>query len=383
MNPATVSWDSRKRQMRSLARVPAPARRARRLSTTAALVVATTTLTLAASTLPAQESFPADPGMRDAARALLSSSEGERRHWALSGFEDDERFNWAYTPVPRQGFPLREMTDQEREITWNLVSSGLGERGLQQARDVIRLEEVLYERSDNSDFRDPDMYLITVFGAPGSLGRWGWRFEGHHLSVNFTLLDGQVIGTTPAFFGGNPGYVGEGLHAGLRPFAQEEDGARLLLQNLDPAAQRTAVFSPTAPGDILTTNSKVAERPAALGVRYEQLPEPQQRALWELLELYAARLEPSLAEAELAEIRAHGIDELRFAWAGGLNAGEPHYYRIHGPTFVVEYDNTQNDANHVHTVWRNFERDFGRDPLRQHLATAHDAGAHGHSHSPR
>ncbi len=364
-------------------RAPTPASRAQRRSATAALVVATVTIALAASTAPAQESLPPEPGMRDAARALLNSSEGERRHWALTGFEDEERFNWAYTPVPRSGFPLREMTDEEREITWNLVASGLGERGLEQARDVIRLEEVLYERSEQSDFRDPDQYLISIFGAPGSLGRWGWRFEGHHLSVNFTLLDGRVVGTTPAFFGGNPAYVGEGLHSGLRPFAQEEDRARLLLQNLDPAARRTAVFSPTAPDDILTSNSEVAARPTAAGIRYAQLPEPQQQALWELLELYASRLEPSLAEGELTEIRAHGLDELRFAWAGGVEAGEPHYYRIHGPTFVVEYDNTQNDANHVHTVWRNFDRDFGRDPLREHLAAAHAAGTQGLLHTPR
>ena len=364
-------------------RASAPTGRHQRRSTTAALAVATFTLTLAASTVAAQESFAPDPGMRHAARALLNSSEGERRHWGLTGFEDEERLNWAYTPVPRSGFPLREMTDEERELTWNLVASGLGKRGLQQARDAIRLEEVLYERSEQSDFRDPDQYLISIFGAPGSLGRWGWRFEGHHLSVNFTLLDGRVVGTTPAFFGGNPAYVGEGLHSGLRPFAQEEDRARLLLQNLDPAARRTAVFSPTAPDDILTSNSKVAVRPTVAGIRYAQLRESQQQALWELLELYAARLEPSLAQSELAEIRAHGLDELRFAWAGGLEAGEPHYYRIHGPTFVVEYDNTQNDANHVHTVWRNFERDFGRDPLRKHLAAAHAAGTQDLFHMPQ
>ncbi|HJO05334.1 MAG TPA: DUF3500 domain-containing protein [Acidobacteriota bacterium] len=273
--------------------------------------------------------------------------------------------------MPRQGFPLREMTEAEREITWDLVASGLGERRLRQARDVIKLEEVLYERSEQSDFRDPDQYLISVFGAPGSLGRWGWRFEGHHLSLNFTLLDGRVVGTTPAFFGGNPAYVGEGLHSGLRPFAEEEDRARLLLHNLGPAERRTAVFTDTAPDDILTSNSQVATRPTATGIRYGQLAESQQQALWGLLELYAARLEDSLAESELAEIRARGLDELRFAWAGGLEAGEPHYYRIQGPTFVVEYDNTQNDANHVHTAWRNFERDFGRDPLREHLAAAH------------
>ncbi len=321
----------------------------------------------------AQESFPADPGMRDAARGLLGASEGDRRGWGITGFQDEERFNWAYTPVPRQGFPLRQMNEAEREFTWKLVAAGLGERGLQQAQDIIRLEEVLYERSEQSDFRDPENYLISVFGGPGSLGTWGWRFEGHHLSINFTLLDGRVIGTTPAFFGGNPGYVGEGLHSGLRPFAEEEDRARLFLQNLDAAQRRTAVFSDSAPDDVLTSNDQVAARPTSAGVRHDQLTQPQQEALWSLLELYATRLEASLAASELAEIRAGGLDELRFAWAGGAEAGEPHYYRIQGPTFVVEYDNTQNDANHVHSVWRNFDRDFGRDPLREHLAAEHQA----------
>lgn len=315
--------------------------------------------------------------MQDAGRALLDAVTA-RGMGVQAAADDAERLNWNYTPVPRRGLPLLAAEDDAlRERMWALVDTGLGERGSRQAREIVALEEVLYARSDEDDRRNPGRYFLTLFGVPGSRGRWGWRFEGHHLSLNFSLRDGSVVGTTPAFFGGSPARVDEGPHAGLRPFAAEEDDARAFVQSLSPEQRRRAVLAQTAPRDILTGNDVPAARPALLGVAYTDLDDERRRALLALLSLYASRLSADLAAEEMAAIEAAGIETLRFAWAGSLEPGQPHYYRIQGPGFIIEYDNAESDAGHVHTVWRNFERDFGNDPLRAHLATAHGPGRTG------
>lgn len=330
--------------------------------------------------LPAHGQDEPRPGaaMQAAARELLDMPLPPEVSNFQGAWDDPERLDWAYVPVSRTGLPLLFLDEQGREKVWGLVSTGLGERGMGQARDIVSLESILYERSGRDDRRDPGRYFVTIFGVPGRFGNWGWRFEGHHLSLNFTLRDGKVLSTTPAFFGGNPAHVQEGEHTGLRPFAAEEDRARELVRSLPEPLRRQAIYSAEAPADILTSDDVPAARPPLLGVRVGDLG-PEARADMEtLLALYAARLDPELAAAELARIEADGMGELRLAWAGSLEPGQPHYYRIQGPSFVIEYDNTQDGANHVHTVWRDFERDFGNDPLRAHLADHH--GPDGHSH---
>lgn len=309
--------------------------------------------------------------MQDAGRALLDVA-GDHLADLQTAADSRERLVWDYGLVPRRGLPLLAVRDDAvREAVWGLVDTGLGERGRRQARQVLTLAEIASARDDRDDMDDPGRYFLTVFGVPGRLGRWSWRFEGHHLSLSFALLDGTVVGTTPAFFGAGPARVDDGPHAGLRPFAAEEDDARALVRGLSAELQRRAVLSSDPPADILTGADVPAARPPLLGVSYRDLDAGDREAVVALLSLYASRLMPELAAAEMAAIEAAGMERVHFAWAGSLEPGQPCYYRIQGPTFVVEYDYVQEDTDHVHTVWRNFERDFGNAPLRAHPAAGH------------
>ena len=288
-------------------------------------------------------------------------------------FDGDERLAWFYTPVDRTGFPLGEMDEaQERELR-KLLDAGLGSAGTSKVFDIIALEEVLFALSGGRAMRDPGNYFLSTFGVPSTEGAWGWRFEGHHVSVNFTISDGKVIAGTPAFFGGNPATVGEDYpeRAGFSPFTAEEDLGRRLVQAFTPDQRSVVVIAADAPSDILTTNSAHAEMGAPEGIALGDMTDEQEAMVMELLGVYTQRMNNELADFQMAKIRQAGMERVHFAWAGGLEPGEPHYYRIHGPTFVVEYDNTQNNANHVHSAWRDFADDFGHDPLRAHLARDH------------
>lgn len=312
--------------------------------------------------------------MLDTARALLEMPSAA--HALRGDFGDHERQRWNYTPVERFGLSLGEADGATAARIWQMVDAGLGERGRRQAREILELEAELHERSGGRPMRDPGRYYLGIFGRPPLDGPWGWSFEGHHLSLNFTLDQGRVIGTTPAFFGGNPAHVQEGARAGLRPFADEEENARALLLGLPAELRARAHIADSSPGNILTANDIVALRPPRDGVRYGEMSVEARAGLRELLGLYASRLAPELAESEMAAIEEAGWDEILFAWAGGLEPGVPHYYRILGPTFLIEYDASQDDGDHVHSVWRNFARDFGPDPLRAHLERDHGLRVH-------
>lgn len=301
--------------------------------------------------------------MQDAARALLDAASD---HLAdlQTGSDNPERRHWGYAPTPRKGLPLFAVSDEVRQRIWELVDVGLGERGRRQAREILALEELLFRRSGDDDRLDPRRYFVTLFGVPGRFGEWGWRFEGHHLSLNFRIRDGRVVGFTPAFFGGQPARAAEEDRDAPEPFAAEEDDARALVASLPESLRRLAVISSSPPDDILTGNDVPVARPPLLGVSHDQLPEEARERLAGLLQLYASRFAPELATAEMSAIDAAGLAGVHIAWAGSLEPGAPCYYRIQGPTFVIEYSATGDDASHVHTVWRNFTADFGGDPTR-------------------
>ena len=202
------------------------------------------------------------------------------------------------------------------------------------------------------------------------MAAWGWRFEGHHLSLNFTLAGDRLVVDTPSFLGANPATVASGARAGLRVLAAEEDMARALLGMLDEAQRRTAVFDTRTYGDIVTTNAADVDPLQPVGIAASQLSDGQREQLMRLVEVYASTFEPALAQARLARVRAGDIGAIRFGWAGATEPGKPHYYRIQGPQFLIEYDASQNGGNHIHTVWRDFAGDFGRDLLRQHYRAA-------------
>ncbi len=345
------------------------------IATAAVFVMAQAT----AAPTPAPEPQAAPP-KRPSANAMLNAWQSVAGKLGPEGmnrmgfaFDGDERLAWFYTPVDRTGLPLGEMDEgQQRELR-KLLDAGLSSAGTSKVFDIIALEEVLFALSGGRAMRDPGLYFLSTFGVPSTEGPWGWRFEGHHTSVNFTIIDGEIVAGTPAFFGGNPATVGDDYpeRAGFSPFAAEEDLGRRLVQAFVPDQQSVVVIDAEAPADVLTGNSPRAEMGAPQGVALGDMTDEQEAMFMELLDVYTARMNSALADYQMAKIRAAGMERVHFAWAGGLQKGEPHYYRIHGPTFVIEYDNTQNDANHVHSVWRDFDDDFGHDPLRAHLARDH------------
>lgn len=316
-----------------------------------------------------------DP-MAEAAAGFVAALRLDLRERAVLGFDDPNRLDWHYIPRGRRGVSFKEMNDAERVAAHALLRAGLSGRGNLKTMQIMEMESVLRGVEEaqglNAGHRDPALYFVTVFGEPEGGGAWGWRFEGHHVSLNFSSATGEVA-VTPAFLGSNPGEVRSGAKAGLRVLAAEEDLARELLGSLDQAQRAEAVIETSVPGDILLAPGEGAERLGeARGLEYAQMTGAQQGLVEALLEEWTGNLERRLGEAQLARIRGAGPGEIRFVWIGSDEPGRPHYYRLRGPTFVIEYDNTQNDANHIHTVWRDLERDFGADLLRDHLHEDHD-----------
>ena len=308
--------------------------------------------------------------MIDRARHFLVSLDPDQRDQATFAFGDDERLNWHFIPRDREGLPYGEFTPPQRRLADRLLGTALSHEGISKALGIMYLEQILYER-EGRDIRDSDRYYFTVFDEPSSSGAWGWRVEGHHLSLNLTLNDGEVVATSPAFMGSNPAIAGEGKHEGLEVLAAEQTVARELLALFDGQARDKVIFDAEAPPDILTGHDRVAEAGEPLGVATRDMTDEQADKVVELLHIYTGRLRLDLAKDEFEKVEAAGLENIHFAWAGSAEPGDPHYYRIHGPTFLIEYDNTQNDANHIHTVWRDLEGDFGRDLLGEHYTNSH------------
>lgn len=310
--------------------------------------------------------------MATAARTWLQSLDGPQRERAVFPVNDDERENWHYVPIARQGIRLGDMNDTQRELAGKLLAAGLSQRGQLQVEAIIALENVLFA-VEGTARRNAQLYYFTVFGTPTASGAWGWRAEGHHLSINFTLAAGRIA-ATPLFFGANPAEVRiDHAQKGRRALAQEEDWGRALVKSFTADQQRATLIADQAPNDIITANDRQVKPSAPAGLAYARMNPDQQVRLRALVELYAGRLRPEIAEVETRNIAGQSWDLVHFAWAGGLERGDAHYYRIQGPAFLIEYDNTQNGANHIHTSWRNFAGDFGRDLLREHYQSAHPA----------
>jgi hypothetical protein len=309
------------------------------------------------------------PGMTAAARAFLDSLTAEQRAVAQFPFGAEERFVWFYTPVPRKGLTLKAMTEPQRKLAMNLLRSGLSDKGYSKAETIRSLEGVLVEMGGNPRQRDRDLYYVSIFGEPGAKATWGWRYEGHHLSHNWTVVNGVAMATTPQFFGANPAEVRQGSKAGLRALAAEEDLGFELLRSLDASQRQAAIIDPKAPSDILTTNTREAAIQADRGVAYSQMTAAQQAALVKLVEEHAGAQTDPIARDRLARAKS-ALSGIKFAWMGGTEKGQGHYYRVQGPSFLIEFDNTQNNANHIHEVWRDFKGDWGRDLLAEHYKSA-------------
>jgi len=306
-----------------------------------------------------------------ASNAFLASLPEDRRLGAKAAFQSRDRTTWRYTPGSRPGMPLQEMGPAQREAAQGVLRSFLSGEGYLKVQSIIALEVVLRE-IERWDERDPERYWFLVFGEPGGESPWGVRVEGHHVSLHLAVIKGRFVSSTPTFLGANPAEVRGGPKKGSRALAAEEDVARALLESLNAAQRGEAIVDEAPYGDIVSRNRTKVDPLDARGIVFAKLTPAQQKQLLALVELYANTMKPKLAEERLARIRAAGLDGIRFAWAGPAARGRPHYYRVQGPTFLIEFDNS--GGNHIHTAWRDFEGDFGRDLLREHYGTSAHAG---------
>lgn len=310
--------------------------------------------------------------MIQAARDFLASLDDAGVAKATMKFDDPARLDWHNIPKPkRKGVQLRDMTPEQRERCHALLRAALSDVGFEKALRILSLENNLREGEKGivgGPLRDPDRYFLTIFGKPESTGVWGWSFEGHHFSLNFVIEDGQVVSDTPSFWGANPAtvrvFVEGGPAVGVRTLAQEEQSAFDLVQSLSEEQRKRALIAPRAPAEYRGGGTPQPPQSPPAGLVASAMNDEQRKILWSLLEAYCGNLEAPLAAARLAEIKSAGFEKVHFAWAGATRPGVGHYYRVQGPTFVLELVNVQSDpagnkANHIHSVWRNMKGDFG------------------------
>ncbi len=371
--------------------------------------------------------------MADAAAALLDSLDTVQRATAAWRFDDhDERVKWFYTPTDHGGLAISAMSPAQQRLTHRLLATGLSRPGYVTVATIMGLDNVLDELEGwgaswgRDRGRDPGLYYVRIFGDPTGTDPWSWRFGGHHVSVQHTIVDGEVAGSTPNFLGADPAsspLLGPHL---LRPLAGAEDLGRELVRSLDDEQLHQALLAPVAPVDLVSANRPVfaqgtgdlplplsdvwrtkfsgvlgervhriqVEAEASAGLTSEHLEAvrltaqarglsatllraDQRDLLRTLLDVYVNRMPDALADQQAAGYRGDaGLDGLKFAWAGGMDPGQGHYYRVQGATLLAEYDNTQRGANHVHTVWRSTVNDFGLDVLKAHYETGHHETGH-------
>jgi hypothetical protein len=348
--------------------------------------------------------------------AFLNTLNPEQRRRALIPFDSEARCHWSYLPRHRlvttlfnavgalkqlgrslspaeggerpretrgmdlQGLAYREMTPTQRAAAEALLRFGLSEVGYQKAQYIRQLEDVLrqIERLPGRFVRDPEQYAFTVFGDPRGYP-WTWRLEGHHLVLYFTVAADGLIAVTPTFFGANPAEVPVGHHLqGLRTLAREQDLGFQLLHSLTAEQRGQAILAAQAPADILTDPRRGETLRETVGLPLHRMSDAQRELAVTLIQEYARNLRDEFAQAQLRRLREAGLDAIHFTWAGALEPGQGHYYRLHGPALLIEYDNTQNNANHIHTVWRDPSNDYGTDYLRAHYANSRPG--HGHTH---
>jgi hypothetical protein len=328
---------------------------------------------IGASTYASQKTASA---MKTAADKWLASLSADQKQRATFAFDDEERTRWHYVPneqFPRKGVQIKEMSEAQRALAWDLLKTGLSARGFTTARAITELENILkvVEGPNRQFARDHEGYQFSVFGAPGDRKAWGWRFEGHHVSVRFDVVNGSLTSSTPSFFGSNPAEVRVDVPGaaprGTRVLGAEEDAGRALLDSLDSTQKTAAIVNGVAPNEMLTASKLKADPQNPLGLQASAMTKEQRDKLMAIIDVYAGFMTADIAAERMEKLKKAGLDQIAFAWAGDTDKGKKHYYRVQGPTFLIEYDNSQNDGNHIHSVWRDFAGDFGADLIAAHV----------------
>lgn len=302
--------------------------------------------------------------MASAATKLRDSLPADLQKKLSYEFSDPERLNWHFIPKERNGIVLRDIEGPARAAAEELVKSGLSAAGYAKTLQLRSLEEVLYlfeggEEAYRRERRHPHKYHVTLFGTPAPTGTWGWRFEGHHLSLNFVIRDGVVVSSTPEMIGANPALIDAGPGRQLRILSNREDLARSILQACNEQQKKQMWISDKAPDDIRGAALPQAPVDQAVGLRFAEMSPDQQKLLRQLLGEYLTAMPAQVVRDRMQAIEKSGMDDIRMGWWGEAEPNRRHHYVIQGKTFIIEYNNTQNDANHIHCIWRNLEGDFG------------------------
>ena len=300
----------------------------------------------------------------------------EQKKETLFPFDNDERYNYHFVPIERKGITFNEMNENQKKAAFDLLETCLSEETFKKTRAIMQLDQVLKElemRKPEDHFRDTGNYHITIFGIPSDKTIWGWRFEGHHISFNFSFLNKSLTSGTPGFLGSNPGIVLSGIKKGTQVLKEETDFGFNLLRSLNENQLKKTIIDTIAFKDIISFDKRKLMLDNPQGICYAELSIEQKQLMLKLISLYVHRYTKLFAEDMLKDIHANGLDKLWFAWAGDSKSmmGKGTYYRIQGPTVLIEYDNTQNNANHVHSVIRDLKHDFGGDELLEHYKKEH------------
>ena len=315
--------------------------------------------------------------MLEATNAFINLLDSSQRAEALYPFDADERYNFHYFPIEnRKGISFNELNEAQKQAVKNLIKTSLSEESTKKIDEIMSLESILKQiekRKADDHYRDPGKYNLTIFGLPSNNTNWGWRFEGHHICFNFSAKDKKIVSGTPGFFGANPAIVREGQHKGMQVLKEETDNGFAMLHSLTKEQLKKALIDTNAPGEIITFVSRKAMIDHPAGILYSEMTTQQQEQFLKLVNVYVHRYTKLFADEMLKEIQQAGLNNLRFAWAGNLKPeiGKAYYYRVQGPTIIIEYDNSQNNANHIHSVLRDLKNDFGGDLLSEHYKADH------------
>ncbi len=299
---------------------------------------------------------------------FLKSLTDEQREITQLQFTDPSKTNWHYLPGamwPRSGIQLNELSQEQSELFYEFLKTYLSISGYVKTQKIMDLESVLAEIEGRSTFRDPGKYYVAFYGNPENDSLWAWSFEGHHISLNFSILNNN-ISIAPRFMGANPATIKEGSRKGERTLAREEDLGYELINNFSELQKINAIIQDFPFAGIVTSNSSETDPLKPVGIKMEELNQNQRIILTEIINEYVSAMPSEVANKRMEHLNAEDFDEIRFGWAGSIERGKPHYYRVQGKSFLIEFDNTQNNANHIHSVWRDFDGDFGRDLLEEH-----------------